>query len=148
MNHGGHGERGGEQAKAQSPRATTERRLAALAAIALLAGAAFALSRLGYRPNAGPDVFDSPAAFDRYVAELRLETLALEQAGVRLGKAGFRCELLAPGNLSCYRKVRGSNCGERQFVDLASGDAGTNRPGEPQPAGTLRISTRFGLTCD
>lgn len=127
---------------------TGRRRLAAAAAIALLAGIVLALSRLGYRPNTGPDVFDNPAAFDRYVAELGLGTLALEQAGARLGKAGFRCELLAPGNLSCYRKVRGSNCGERQFVDLASGDSGTRRPGETQTSGILRISTRFGLTCD
>ncbi len=148
MNHGGNGERGGERAKAQSPGAATQRWLAVLAAIALLAGTAFALSRLGYRPNTGPDVFDSPAAFDRYVAELRLETLVLEQAGARLGEAGFRCELLAPGNLSCYRKVRGSNCGERQFVDLASGDSATSDPGEGPRAGALRISTRFGLTCD
>lgn len=122
------------------PGLSRNRRLAvaALVLALLLAGAA-GLSRLGYQPNTGPDVFDSKAEFDAFVAGLRLESLALDQAGETLVRRGFRCDLLDPGNLSCHRRVRGSNCGEQQFVDLLTGTAG----GAP-----LRVSTRFGLTCN
>lgn len=113
--------------------------VATLATAILLLAAAVVLPRLAYRPNSGPGVFDSKAAFDAHIAGLGLEKLPLEQAGANLANAGFRCELLAPGNLSCYRKVQGSNCGERQFVDLGAAQGGSP---------PLRLATRFGLTCN
>lgn len=119
---------------------TRNRRFAATATtIAFLLAGATGLSRLSYQPNTGPGVFDSKAEFDAFIAGLRLESLALDQAGKNLAGRGFRCELLEPGNLSCHRLVRGSNCGERQFVDLLKGTAG---------GASLRVSTRFGLTCN
>ena len=118
---------------------TRKRRIVALtAAFALLLAVTILLPRLAYRPNTGPGVFDSKEAFDTHIAGLRLETLELDQAGTRLAGDGFRCDLLAPGNLSCHRKVKGSNCGEQQFVDLFAG---------PGNASRLRVTTRFGLTC-
>ncbi len=116
---------------------TGPRRLVIAVTITLaIVGVATVLLERSYRPNSGPDVFDSKASFDRYVAAMRLASFPLEQAGASLVQAGFRCEPVGPGNLGCYRKVIGSNCGERQFVDLGQ---------EPV---RLRVSTRFSLTCD
>ena len=104
--------------------------------IAILAVIAVLGARLSYEPNTGTGIYDSPMAFDAYVAGLGLSGNSLEQAQARLTREGFRCEGFSDGTAICHRKVRGSNCAEQQFVDL-------------KPAGTAShgVSTRFGLTC-
>ena len=98
----------------------------------------FIRPHLAWQPNTGPGIFDSPVAFEAYVAGLRLDTSSLEGAADRLRGEGFQCDLLEPGNMGCYRRREGSSCGERQFVDLHAG-AGN--------AGALSVKTRFGLAC-
>lgn len=92
--------------------------------------------RLATQPNTGPGIFDAPEAFAAYVDGLGLHALDVERAGERLRAEGFECHLLAPGNMSCERSIRGSNCAERQFVDLHG-----------KGAGRLQVATRFGLGC-
>lgn len=117
----------------------TPRRVFAVAATALigLAAAYVAIGpRLATQAYAGPGIFDNPEAFSAYVDGLRLHALDVERAGERLRAEGFECHVLAPGNTSCERRIRGSNCAERQFVDL-----------NEQGAGRLQVATRFGLGC-
>lgn len=104
--------------------------------VAILAAIAILAARLSYEPNAGTGIYDSPIAFDAYVAGLGLPGMTPEQAQGRLVREGFRCEGFSDGTATCHRKVRGSNCAEQQFVDL-----------KPAGAASQGISTRFGLTC-
>ncbi len=112
---------------------------ALLAGVAILAAAAAGWwLNLSYSPNTGRNIHDNEAAFGAYVASLGLASASLEDAKTRLMLEGFRCELFADGSVSCHRKVRGSKCGEQQFVDLkvpAGGGTGHS------------TSTRFGLVC-
>ena len=109
---------------------------------ALVIAAALAATALwlhfSYAPNTGKNIYDNEPAFKAHVASLGLAAMTFEEARNRLLAGGFRCESLAEGNVSCNRRVRGSNCGELQFVDLI----------KPGPDGSSHsVATRFGLTC-
>lgn len=108
----------------------------ALAVLAVLAAVSW--QHLSYTPNAGPGIFDNPQSFRAYVDGLGLDSLPREQAMGRLMGEGFRCDEFADGSVGCYRRVKGSQCGENQFVDLAATRAG----GQRGP-----VSTRFGQVC-
>ncbi|HEX7812909.1 MAG TPA: hypothetical protein VF460_13450, partial [Burkholderiales bacterium] len=90
----------------------------AAAAAILATGAAGWWLDLSYSPNTGKNIHDNEASFQAYVVKLGLGSISLEDAKNRLMLAGFRCESFADGGVSCHRKVRGSKCGEQQFVDL------------------------------
>jgi len=108
------------------------------AAVIIAAVAAGWWLNLSYSPNTGKNIYDNEAAFQDYVAKLGLASVPLVEAKNRLMLEGFRCELFADGDVSCYRKVRGSKCGEQQFVDLKVGAGGGSG---------YSTSTRFGLVC-
>lgn len=108
----------------------------ALAVLAALAAVSW--QHLSYTPNAGRGIFDNPESFRAYVDGLGLGSLAKAQAMNRLTGEGFRCDEFADGSVGCYRRVKGSQCGENQFVDLAATRAGDQR---------VPVSTRFGQVC-
>lgn len=108
----------------------------ALAVLAVLA--AFAWQHLSYTPNSGPGVFDNPASFRAYVDGLGIGSISREQAMARLVREGFRCDEFTDGSVGCYRRVKGSQCGENQFVDLVATPTGGQR---------APVSTRFGQVC-
>jgi hypothetical protein len=89
-------------------------------------------------PRVGGNLFDSPEEFQAYVARLDLASVPTAAAIDRLSAQGFQCETFKDGNVACYRRVKGSLCGERQFVDLLV-------PGKDGAAHA--VATRFGLTC-
>lgn len=89
-------------------------------------------------PQPGLNLFGSSAQFERHVARLGLDAMTTGAAIGRLQADGFRCETFADGNVACDRDVKGSNCGERQTIDLLS-------PGAGGLAGMVRA--RFGRTC-
>ena len=107
-------------------------------AVAIAVAAAGSWLHLSYVPNTGNNIYDDEAAFKAYVASLGLVSVPIEAARDRLILEGFRCELFADTSVSCERLAHGSNCGERQFVDLTvPGTGGT----------THGVSSRFGLVC-
>ena len=109
--------------------------IAVAIAVAIAAGSWLHLS---YVPNSGKNIYDNEAAFEAYVASLGLASVPIEAARDRLILEGFRCELFADASVSCERLAQGSNCGERQFVDLTvPGTSGS----------THAVSSRFGLVC-
>ncbi len=122
-------------------RAVVHKRFEIGAAVAIAIAVAVAAGswlHLSYVPNTGNNIYDDEAAFKAYVASLGLASGSIEAARNRLMLEGFRCELFADGGASCERFAQGSNCGERQFVDLTV----------PGPTGsTHAVSTRFGLVC-
>ncbi len=110
----------------------------AIAIAVAVAVAAGSWLHLSYVPNAGKNIYDNKAAFKAYVGSLGLASVPIEAARDRLMLEGFRCELFADTSVSCERLAHGSNCGERQFVDLTvPGTTGS----------THAVSTRFGLVC-
>jgi hypothetical protein len=90
------------------------------------------------RPQPGRNLFDTRAQFRAYVSRLDLAAVATVTAIERLASQGFSCETFKDGNVACFREVRGSICGERQFVDLLV-------PGKD--GATHTVSTRFGRVC-
>ena len=109
----------------------------ALAVVGAVAGAAVWLDSSA-RPQPGRNLFDSRAAFHDYVARLGLGVMPTAAAIENLASLGFSCETFKDGNVACFREVRGTLCGERQFVDLFV-------PGKDGAAHT--VSTRFGRVC-
>ena len=109
----------------------------ALAVVGTVAGAAVWLDSSA-RPQPGRNLFDSRAAFHDYVARLGLGVMPTAAAIEKLASLGFSCETFKDGNVACFREVRGTLCGERQFVDLFV-------PGKDGAAHT--VSTRFGRVC-
>lgn len=104
-------------------------------AVAVAAGSWLHLS---YVPNTGKNIYDNEAAYKAYVAGLGLGSVTIEAARNRLILEGFRCELFADASVSCERLAQGTNCGERQFVDLTVPGTGGSRHA---------VSSRFGLVC-
>ncbi len=108
----------------------------------LIAIGAFAIAVLWLMPTSSPHVggnlFDSREEFQAYVARLDLALVPTAAAIDRLTSRGFHCDTFKDGNVACYRQVKGSLCGERQFVDLLV-------PGKDGAAHA--VATRFGLTC-
>ncbi len=128
----------GRGAISAAPKEEKRRAVAVIALAAALAVAAALWLHFSHAPNTGQDIYDNEPAFKAYVASLGLAALSFEEARSRLVNRGFRCESLAEGNVSCNRHVRGSNCGELQFVDL-------KKPGSNGLSHS--VTTRFGLTC-
>ena len=115
----------------------TEVVAAVVLAVVIAVAAGFWL-KLSYAPNTGKNIYDNEAAFKTWVAGLGLAAVPIEEARNRLMLEGFRCQLFADGGASCERLAQGSNCGERQFVDLTVPGSGGS---------THSVSTRFGLVC-
>lgn len=111
--------------------------LGTLIAIGAIAIAVLWLA-LPSRPHFGGNLFDSRKEFQAYVARLDLASVPTAAAIDRLTGQGFQCETFKDGNVACYRQVKGSLCGERQFVDLLV-------PGKDGAAHA--VATRFVLTC-
>ena len=109
----------------------------ALAVVGAVAGAAVWLDSSA-RPQPGRNLFDSRAAFHDYVARLGLGAMPTAAAIEKLASLGFSCETFKDGNVACFREMRGTLCGERQFVDLFV-------PGKDGAVHT--VSTRFGRVC-
>jgi hypothetical protein len=109
---------------------------------ALIAVGAIAAAVLWLLPPSSSHVrgnlFDSREEFQAYIARLELASVPTAAAIDRLTSRGFHCETFNDANVSCYRQVKGSLCGERQFVDLLV-------PGKEGAAHA--VATRFGLTC-
>ena len=108
-----------------------------LALVGAIAGAAVWLDSSA-RPQPGRNLFDSRPAFQDYVERMGLGALSTAAAIDKLASLGFSCETFKDGNVACFREVRGTLCGERQFVDLFV-------PGKDGAAHT--VSTRFGRVC-
>ena len=108
-----------------------------LALVGAVAGAAVWLDSPA-RPQPGRNLFDSRPAFHDYVARLGLDAISTAAAIEKLASLGFSCETFKDGNVACFREVRGTLCGERQFVDLFV-------PGKDGAAHT--VATRFGRVC-
>lgn len=109
----------------------------ALAVVGAVAGAAVWLDA-SPRPQPGRNLFDSRPAFHDYIARLALGALSTAAAIEKLASLGFSCETFKDGNVACFREVRGTLCGERQFVDLFV-------PGKDGAAHI--VDTRFGRVC-
>lgn len=108
----------------------------------LIASGAIAIAVIWLMPTSSPHVggnlFGSREEFQAYVARQDLASVATAAAIDRLGAQGFHCDTFKDGNVACHRQVKGSLCGERQFVDLLV-------PGKDGAAHA--VATRFGLTC-
>ena len=115
----------------------TEVAVAVVIAVVVALAAGYGL-HLSYAPNIGKNIYDNETAFKAWVDSLGLASASFEEARNRLMLEGFRCELFADGSVSCERLAQGSNCGERQFVDLTVPGTGGL---------THSVSTRFGLVC-
>ena len=111
--------------------------LSLLALVAAITGVAVWLDSSG-RPQPGRNLFDSRPAFHDYVERMGLVALSTAAAIEKLASRGFSCETFKDGIVACFREVRGTLCGERQFVDLFV-------PGKDGAAHT--VSTRFGRVC-
>ena len=111
--------------------------LSLLALVGAVAGAAVWLDSSA-RPQPRRNLFDSRPAFHDYVVRLSLGALPTAAAVAKLASLGFSCETFNDGNVACFREVRGTLCGERQFVDLFV-------PGKDGAAHT--VGTRFGRVC-
>jgi hypothetical protein len=111
--------------------------LGALIAIGAIAAAVLWLVPPS-RPLARGNLFDSREEFQAYIERLDLASVPTGAAIDSLTSRGFHCETFKDGSVACYRQVKGSFCGERQFVDLLV-------PGKDGAAHA--VATRFGLTC-
>ena len=109
----------------------------ALALVGALAGVAVWLDS-SPAPQPGRNLFDSRPAFEAYVSRLALGALPTAAAIEKLATLDFSCETFKDGNVACLREVRGTICGERQFVDLFV-------PGKDGAAHV--VATRFGRVC-
>ncbi len=90
------------------------------------------------KPQFGRNLFDTRSEFQAYVSHLGLAAVPTMTALEKLQSLGFSCDTFTDGNVACFREVRGTICGERQFVDLFV-------PGKDGAAHT--VSTRFGRVC-
>ena len=109
----------------------------ALALVSALAGTAVWLDS-SPAPQPGRNLFDSRSAFEAYVSRLALGAMPTTAAIEKLASLGFACETFKDGNVACFREVRGTICGERQFVDLFV-------PGKDGAAHV--VATRIGRVC-
>jgi hypothetical protein len=118
----------------------TSRRPSLLGAIAAIG----VVVAIGLWLNAAPDpppgrnLFDTRREFDVYVARMALDSVPTLSAIEKLTSQGYSCETFNDGNVACFREVRGTACGERQFVDLFV----PGRHGAPHT-----VATRFGRVC-
>ena len=109
----------------------------AIVAISVLIAIGFWLS-YSLDPQPGSNLFDTRSEFQAYVTRMGLASVPTLSAIETLTAQGFACETFRDGNVACFREVRGSLCGERQFVDLFV-------PGLHGAAHT--VATRFGRVC-